>query len=369
MRSDIHSFSPWRRLVLNFLGFLAIPVGLSCAQGVDPQKATADPDGKTLWYNGQDLRVEGKGWTDTESFYDRLPARAEGKATPAVWGLSHNSAGMCVCFSTDATSIQVRWSVISKNLAMPHMPATGVSGIDLYSKNDQGAWFFVGNGRPAAVTNTSQFATTPGRPCLLYLPLYNGVKSIEVGIPKDKTLSTPEVVFKQPKPVVFYGTSITQGGCVSRPGMACPAIVGRQLDVSTINLGFSGSGQMEPIMADLLAELDPSVYMLDCLWNMSPDLVSERLEPFIRKLRAVHPDTPILLAEDSSIHNKPTEKGNRTRAICEKLTAEGMKNLHFLSNQGMIGGDGEGTVDGCHMTDLGMLRQAEAFVASLRPLL
>jgi hypothetical protein len=362
-------FSQLSYVVLSILGVLAVSAGSAFGQQVDPQKATADPDGKTVWYNCQDLRVEGKSWTDTKSFYDRLPAKAEGKATPAVWGLSHDSAGMCVCFATDAPSIRVRWTLLKGGLGMPHMPATGVSGVDLYSRNDAGRWFFVGNGRPASQTNVAQFPTAPGRPCLLYLPLYNGVKSVEIGIDKDKTLTTPEAAFQHRKPVVFYGTSITQGGCASRPGMACPAIVGRRLEVSTVNLGFSGSGLMEPEMADLLAELDASVYVLDCLWNMSPDLVTERLEPFVRKLRAARPDTPIVFAEDSNFCDKPTEKGRRTRAICEKLTAEGFKGLHFLSNQGMIGDDGEATVDGCHMTDLGMLRQADAFVPVLRPLL
>ncbi len=137
-----------------------------------------------------------------------------------------------------------------------------------------------------------------------------------------------------------------------------------------INLGFSGSGRMEPEMAELLAELDPSVYVLDCLWNMSPDLVSTRIEPFVKTLRAAHPDTPILLAEDCSVRNVcPTEKGTILRKIYEKLTAEGIQNLYFLSNEGMLGDDTEGTVDGCHPNDLGMMRQAEVFAQALAPLL
>ena len=123
---------------------------------------------------------------------------------------------------------------------------------------------------------------------------------------------------------------------------------------------------MEPAMADLLADLDPSVYVLDCLWNMSPDLVSTRVEPFVKTLRAAHPDTPILLAEDCSVRSVcPTEKGRILRTIHQKLTAEGVKNLHFLSNEGMLGDDTEGTVDGCHPNDLGMMRQAEVFVKAL----
>lgn len=348
----------------------ALSVG--SAAETDPQKAKAGPDDTTVWYDCKDLVVEGKGWTDTKSFYDRLPAKAEGKVPPSVWGLSHHSAGMCVPFTTDATTIQVRWSLLpTGNMSMPHMPATGVSGVDVYSKDSSGRWCFVANGRPAGVTNTARCALTAGQPCLLYLPLYNGVTSVEIGVPKGHTLSGADpAASKQPKPIVIYGTSITHGGCASRPGLAFPAIMGRKLDTPVINLGFSGSGRMEPVMAELLAELDPSVYVLDCLWNMSPDLVSTRIEPFVKTLRAARPDTPILLAEDCSVRNVcPTEKGTILRKIHEKLTAEGVKNLHFLANEGMLGDDTEGTVDGCHPNDLGMMRQAEVFAKALAPLL
>ncbi len=169
---------------------------------------------------------------------------------------------------------------------------------------------------------------------------------------------------------MFYGTSITQGGCASRPGMASTAIVRRELDVPVVNLGFSGNGRMEPEMADLLAELDPAVYVLDCLWNMRPAEVSERVAPFVRTLRTARPDTPILLVEDSSVRNTtPTEKGTILRRIHEELTTEGIGNLHFLSNRDMLGTDGDGTVDGCHPNDVGMIRQAAVFTKSLAAIL
>jgi len=340
------------------------------ADQIDPRRGAADPDGKTVWYDCKLLTVEGKGWENTESFWDRLPAKAKDTAPSSVWNLSRHSAGICVRFTTDSPSIHVRWSVLNVELAMPHMPATGVSGVDLYSRDKTGKWRFLGNGRPKEVTNTAPFSLTPGGDYILYLPLYNGVKSVEIGIPADKTISTPKPSARERhKPIVFYGTSITQGGCASRPGMAATSIVGRELDVPVINLGFSGSGRMEPAMADLLAELDPSVYVLDCLPNMTPDMVKERLEPFVRKLRSAHPITPILLAEDPSVREvTPTEKGRIARAVYEKLTQEGMKNLSFLSNKGMLGDDFEGTVDGTHPNDLGMMRQAAVFSKALAPI-
>jgi lysophospholipase L1-like esterase len=362
---------PRLKFVLFVAGLAILAAGqFAAAETVDAQKATASDDGKIFWYDCKDIGVEGKGWTDTESFYDRLPAKAEGTVSKKDWGLSHDSTGMCVRFTTDASSFQVRWALRNKDLAMPHMPATGVSGVDLYAKDKAGKWRFVANGRPTAVTNTATFKPPASEEFLLYLPLYNGVKTVEIGIAKDRTISMPDAAaVKQRKTVVVYGTSITQGGCASRPGMAFLAIVGRRLDATIINLGFSGSGRMESELADLLAELNPSIYVLDTMGNMSGPEVSERAEPFIKKLRQSHCDTPILLVEDANLANRRTEKGDILRALCEKLSAQGDKNVYFLSNRGMLGEDGEGTVDGDHPNDLGMMRHADAFTEGLRPLL
>lgn len=340
------------------------------AQEVDPQKAEKDSDGKTLWYDATLLGIEGKGWTTTASPYDRLPAKAKGVVRDAVWNLSLDSAGLCVRFTTDAESLRVKWTLRNGGLAMPHMPATGVSGVDLYTRDSEGRWHFIANGRPKAVENDARFNLRIKGEHLLYLPLYNGIKKLQLGIPKGSTLSRPVVRPPGRKTVVIYGTSITQGGCASRPGTAATAILGRALDVTVINLGFSGNGRMEPELSDLLAGLDPALYVLDCIWNMSEAQVAERVEPFVRKLRAARPDTPILLAEDSSVRDTtPTAKGRILRSVYDKLTSSGVKGLHFLSNQGMLGTDGEGTVDGVHPTDLGFMRQAGVFTKAMEPLL
>jgi lysophospholipase L1-like esterase len=276
-------------------------------------------------------------------------------------------------FSTDAATIQVRWNLFMvEQLAMVHMPATGVSGVDLYANTPGGTWRFVNNGRPTGTdNNTFAFNVPPGSQCRLYFPLYNGLKSIEIGIPKGKSLAIPDKTARaRRKSVVFYGTSIVQGACASRPGMAFTSIVGRRLDVEIINLGFSGSGKMEPAMADLLAELNPSLFVLDGLWNMSPAEVTERTAPFVKRLRAAHPDTPILLVEDANVQNAcPTPKGDALRAAISVLTSQGVKNLHLLSSGNVLGTDGEASVDCVHPNDLGMMRQADAVTKAIRPLL
>ena len=152
-------------------------------------------------------------------------------------------------------------------------------------------------------------------------------------------------------------------------GMAATAIIGRKLDLPVINLGFSGSGRMEPAIAELLGELDASVYVVDCLWNMTPAMVKERVAPFVKKLREARPDTPILLVEDANYRDgSPTGIGKVLRGECDALTRDGVKGIYFLDSKGMLGTDWEGTVDGCHPNDLGMMRQADAFVAALMPL-
>jgi lysophospholipase L1-like esterase len=343
--------------------------GMARAATVDQSKGRADADGKTVWYDGQLLPLEGRAFQDTESFYDRLPARAQKTVPAPVWGLSHNSAGLAFRFVSDAPGFKVRWAVRSASLAMPHMPATGVSGVDVYRRTPEG-WRFVKNGKPTAVTNVVEVSVAPNTECLVYLPLYNGTALLEVGIPPGKTLgAAPARPGGRTKPAVFYGTSITQGGCASRPGLAFTAVAGRLADVSVVNLGFSGNGKMELALCDLVAEIDASVYVLDCLWNMNDDLVKERAEPFIRALRQKRPDTPILLAEDcNAFEQAPTAKARILRGIYDKLKAEdaaAWKNLHYLEAKEMLGHDGEGTVDGCHPNDLGMMRQGQVFGAAL----
>lgn len=344
---------------------------------LDPNFAAREAGDDLLWYDIRELGVEGRGWSDTESFYDRLPAKAKRQVREPVWILSQNSAGMAVRFVSDSPSIAAAWKLRCAALAMAHMPALGVSGLDLYVEV-KGAWRWVGSGQPSAFpTNKLTLANVPKatRRFLLYLPLYNGIESVLIGIPRDAVIGkAPLHPRATAKPVVFYGTSIVQGGCASRPGMAYPAIIGRRLHRPIVNLGFSGNGPMELEIARLMVEIDASIYVLDCLPNMSAEMVLERTEPFVRILRDASPRTPIVLVENIVWQSTLPEtkqpdhvrKNKCLREALARLRKAGIRGLHLVSGEKLLGCDWEGTVDGVHPNDIGFMRMADVLTPAIR---
>jgi hypothetical protein len=216
------------------------------------------------------------------------------------------------------------------------------------------------------------------REFMVYLPLRNGVTSLEFGVPKGATIKPGPPRSPASKPILFYGTSITHGIGASRSGMTHVAMLGRTFHREVINLGFSGNGRMEPEVLKFVAELDPAVFVLDCLPNMNAQQVTERTVPGVKLLRELHPDTPILLVEDRNIQTgflvEARRKANDAnhaalRDAFAALQAEKVKNIYYLEGANLLGDDGEGTVDGSHPTDLGFTRQAAEFERVLRPVL
>ena len=381
------------RLLRLLFGLLILSVSattLPAADLVASDKGKLSDDKATRWFDLRALNLEGQAWNETKAPFDRFPAKAEKTVRAGVWGLSQHSTGLCARFETNAASIKAKWTLTSAKLEMPHMPATGVSGLDLYVRSEDGFWRWLANGRPAAQTNEATLVAslpplrkpTETREFLLYLPLYNGVSSVEIGLPADAKLSKAEPYKNEDgslrKPIVFYGTSITQGGCASRPGMVHTAILQRRLDHPVVNLGFSGNGKMEMEVVELIAEIDASCYVIDCLPNLEPKEVAERTEPLVRKLREARPKTPILLVEDRSYSDSFLVTSKRERneynrhalhSAHARLRGDGVEGLFYLDGDFLLGADNEGTVDSSHPTDLGFFRQADAFEQVLRPIL
>ena len=333
------------------------------------------------WIDGRNMPIEGRAYDDVEAFYDRLPAGVTTNVNGGVRSMKHHTAGMQLRFTTDSDFVAVKFVNYNASRGMYHMPELGASGIDIYRQDDAtGKWRFVKSSHNCQTKKldsgeTARIVRAPwkkGEACLVNLPLYNGISRLWIGVAKDAKIGLPPshrsgVV----KPVVFYGTSITHGGCASRAGLAFPSIIGRDLDVPIVNLGFSGSGVMEFEMSEHIARIDASCYVLDCLWNMSAKAqkgrpgrsFEENYEKFIRNLRAKRPDVPIVMAEQSDVYKKGRfdEINGMQKALYEKLVAEGWKNLVYLPADDMFDDSLEGTVDGCHPNDLGMVTMAKAY--------
>jgi hypothetical protein len=330
--------------------------------------------------DAHELQVIGR-YHDERS-YERFPKRYEETLRPEVWDLGRNSAGISIRFRTNSRIITVRWALQSGNLALPHMPATGVSGVDLYGYTGK-EWRYIDTGFPRDSVNEATLLSSGdgnAREYLLNLPLYNGVASLEIGVEASASLTRPQqpLLINQ-KPVVYYGTSIAQGACASRPGMAYTNILARKFDRAFINLGFSGNGTIETSVGEAMCEVNAALYVIDCNPNTKAELIYDRTLTLVKMLKVRRPDTPILLVERVTYETDPftprhiqetvAKKNAELKRAYETLKKSGVRDLHYLGGNGMWGQDQEGTVDTTHPSDVGMMRQAEVLARVIRKLL
>ncbi|MDG2029861.1 MAG: SGNH/GDSL hydrolase family protein [Phycisphaerales bacterium] len=353
-------------------------VGLLCLRA-ETQDAVESTD--RTWVDGIDLTVEGRGWPDDSTAWSRLPDHARDMVRDPVWNLSRHSSGIAIRFVTDSPDIRVEWVLTSDTLDMPHMPSTGVSGLDLYLRTETG-WRWVNALRAGSRSNATDIVrnlSPVSREYMLFLPLYNGIESIRIGVLRGHDLEpAPPRPDDRRLPIVYYGTSIAQGACASRTGSCHVAILGRELDRPMINLGFSGNGRMELELAELLAEIEAEIYVIDCLPNLDGRRTAQRAGPFVRKLRELRPDTPILLVEDRTYGDawinearakRTSDSRAALRAVFEELQAEGVEGITYLEGDQLLGDETEATVDGSHPNDLGFRRQAEAMEPVIRDII
>ncbi|MEG0518498.1 MAG: SGNH/GDSL hydrolase family protein [Bacteroidales bacterium] len=315
-----------------------------------------------------------------DKFFSRLPSDIEGTVRKDVWDLGRCSAGIAVRFRSNSKCIGAKWTLLN-NFNMAHMAGTGIRGLDLYAFVN-GEWLFAGTAQPNGRESANIFRRNMDgeyRDYIMYLPLYDGVEKLEIGIDSGAVLCSAAVrsLFGEGKPIVFYGTSVTQGGCASRPGMAYPAIVERRLNKETMNLGFSGNGRMDKVLADKIATIDASAYVIDCLANCTAEIVRDSTEYFIKTIAGAHLQTPVYMVSnycypyqylDAQFRKDLEQENALWYSLYKKLREEGYKNLKYIDlyskgNMGKsaAGPDHEGTVDGVHLTDLGFLRLAEVF--------
>ena len=281
------------------------------------------------WIDGRLLPIEGRAFDGTEHYYDRLPTNVTASVNGNVRTMKHHTAGMQFRFVTDSKTLVFKWVPYNASLEADNMAASGASGIDVYRFDAaSGKWLYVKTGRISNSEGGSlSLDWTPGTPCLVNLPLFNGISAFTLGIDPEATVTRlPPHRGGSVKPVVFYGSSTTQGLGASRPGMAFVNIVGRMLDVPVVNLGFSGGCLMELEMSEHLAAIDASCYVLECTGDTN---AMAACESFINNLRARRPNVPIVMAE-----KLPDEE--------------------------------EEAVDGDALDDCGMVALAEAYVRALK---
>ena len=347
-----------------------------------PAPGFAQKASELKWTDAKNLMLINQGFDNTELTYSRLPVDMKPVTRKAVWELGLNSAGLAIRFSTNSRSIGIRWTLLNYFI-MHHMAGTGIRGIDLYQLDENDHWQFIGTAIPNGKDTTKTQVVVSGmdgkdHDYMAYLPLYDGVTKVEIGVMKDAAVGLPhreQLVKGKEKPIVFYGTSITQGGCASRPGMVYTNIISRALQRECVNLGFSGNARMDKSMAEIVARVDADQYVIDCLENCTLKVMQDSAWYFLTYLAKQRPDAPIYMVEhiwfSHALVNKPVrdqiaEKNAYWREIYEKLRKEGYDNFRYIPADNLTGPDGEGAVDGCHQTDLGFLRMSEEFLRHLR---
>ena len=369
--------------------FLLIVISSFSILSFSQPSETIKTDSTITYHGRQHFLIEGTAISDSlkESPYDRLPISYKEKVREPIWDLSKASAGITVRFHSNSTSINLKWTVLN-DLDMSHMAATGIKGIDLYTKYNN-KWRYVTTAGALVGLKTYQNKSIPAdsineyeliknmtpefREYKLFLPLYDGVTKLEVGI--DSAASIEKATPSSEKPIVFYGTSITQGGCASRPGMAHTNIISRKLDVDCINYGFSGNGRMETPIVELISEIDARFYVIECLQNMDSEQVKERVKPLVDIIRTNHPYTPIVLVENmmytmaflnQTLETRLIEENTALKNEYDKIIKSGTPNIFYIKDNKEFLVDNEGTVDGVHLTDLGFKRYADYLIENFK---
>ncbi|MCR5710316.1 MAG: SGNH/GDSL hydrolase family protein [Bacteroidales bacterium] len=361
-----------KRIVLMSLAALSLML---------PARALAQKASELKYVDAENLMLINQGYDNTELTYSRLPEDMKSATRKAVWDLGLNSAGLAIRFSTDSRTIAIRWTLLNYFI-MHHMAGTGIRGIDLYRLDENDHWHFVSTAIPNGKDTTKTqivVSAMDGRSheYMAYLPLYDGVTKVEIGVAKNAEIGLPKrdiLVKGKDKPIMFYGTSITQGGCASRPGMVYTSIISRALQKECINLGFSGNARMDKSMAEIVARCDASQYVIDCLPNCTVKTLQDSAYFFLTYLAKKRPEAPIFMVENiwyshawanKAVYDQLVEKNAWWHELYLRLRKEGYENFRYIPADGLTGPDGEGSVDGTHQTDLGFLRMAEGFLRYL----
>lgn len=298
--------------------------------------------------------------------YRRMSAQIAQKVSENTVSLCKNTAGGRVRFRTNSRCITIRCEMDFID-HVPHMPLTGTAGCDLYSNNEFCHTFAPSWKENHGYSGIHWFEDNVMRDITINLPLYNGVRNFHIGIEKDAAL-LPPTPYTISSPIVSYGSSITQGGCASRPGRSYQSIISRELDADYVNLGFSGSALGEKQMAHYIASLDMSAFIYDYDCNApSVEHLRNTHTPFYEIVRNAHPDIPIIMLSRPYCgkEKKWLERRNVVFESYQNALKSGDKNVYFIDGLTLIDSF-ECTVDLTHPNDYGFVCMANKITSKLK---
>ena len=302
--------------------------------------------------------------------FQRLPDIYKNIIRKEVWDVSENNAGVSIQLNTNSKNLKLKWR-IKLDFRMNHMTDAGIKGLDIY-KHVNNQWQYLSTGLPNSSENEHliKFNDVNKKTLCLYLPLYDSIVDLDIGIDDESNL---KFIKNDNKPIVFYGTSITQGGCASRPGMAHTNIISRKTIHPCINLGFSGNGHLETEIGDILSKLNAKCYIIDCLPNVNITQIKSQIIPLVKSIRNKNNvnQSPITFIEQPLMHDAYIDEDVRKKNFllsneikkCEKL---GFRDIHLIGQKGCLGTDYEATVDGVHYNDIGFQRFADHILKNMR---
>ena len=294
--------------------------------------------------------------------YRRMPEKVAKEVSEGVYSLHSHTAGGRIRFVTDSEYIALN-IVYGRISRFSHMPLSGSSGFDIYADNRYTKTIMPPWDVADKHEGICEFTDKKEREITISFPIYTEVKDVYIGLQQNCTIKEAKP-YKNSKPVVFYGSSITQGGCASRPGRCYQEILSRKFDCDYINLGFSGSAKAEDVMIDYVKNLDMSVFVFDYDYNApTTEHLRNTHEKMFKVVRENHPDIPVVMMSRPKHILSEIEEERRgiVETTYKNALSSGDKNVYFLDGKALtVLCKDEGTVDGCHPNDFGFAAMAEA---------
>lgn len=337
------------------------------------QKTSAQSKSERQYIDASTLTIINKAQDDGLVFN-----RIEAEKFDAPKSLKNSSTGLAIVFRTDSRSIDARWTTSSKT-AGTNMTPIFHSGMDLYIR-DNGEWIYAGAARPKINSTIHKYTIVKRmakgtKECMLYLPMFNCVTSLELGIDEGAIIEAIPSPFKYK--IMFVGSSITHGASACRPGASYVARMGRELNAETPNIGLSGRCKLDDYFANIVCGCEADAYIFDAFSNSTDKQIKERLYGFVERITKAHPNKPMIFLQTIKRDAGYFDLGARKRNDAQREAAvEGMKqvmkdfkNVYFIDPGLYVGEDHEGTIDGTHLNDLGVQRTLEVALPKIKKIL